>query len=234
MAASHLLLQKFDTSTIDPMKRVLFFACIILCHSIYGQGKVKLINLMAKRTTCDSIYIGVTNYIKIVAADAPQKSYTNIQIDSATFTLKHDTISIVPTHPHFIRITVMDGPNIMDTLTLKVKRIPSPIARFDCLGINGNSGKINKKKIIENRKVIILLEGYFYKICSICMKVQSFDIEINGKTFSIQGEMITDEAIKEIAKLKTGEKIWLRKVKCKDLVGKKRERCSLDISFTVE
>ena len=214
------------------MKKVLVILCALSCGIANGQGKVRLINLMATHSTCDTIYIGIDNYIKIVSNDDKQKSFTNIKIDSGTFTLKHDTISIVPVLSHFLKITVYDNLKVVDTIVLKVKRVPSPIAAFGYFD-DWKRNSVTKKKILENKRVKVSLEKFPYKLCSICAKVQSFDIEINGMTFSINGDLITDQALKEIAKTKPGDEIKLKKMICTSIQGKKGRQL-LNMTYTLE
>ncbi|MEI6816169.1 MAG: GldM family protein [Bacteroidota bacterium] len=215
------------------MKKVLIIVIYVLFYGIAnGQGKVRLINLMATHSVCDTIYIGIDNYIKIVSNNDKQKSFTNIKIDSGKFTLKHDTISIVPILSHFLKITVYDNLKVVDTIILKVKRVPSPIAAFGYFD-DWKRNSVTKKKILENKRVKVSLEKFPYKICSICAKVQSFDIEINGITFSINGDLITDEALKLIAKAKPGDEIKLKKMKCTSLTGIKGRQL-LDMTYTLE
>lgn len=158
------------------------------------------------------VYRGIQNPISIAVPNA--KSFT---VSGLGVKEENGKYYIVPGQGNemvvILEITLEDDSKIVEEHIFRIKNLRKHIARINNKNCQ-NCIVLMKKEELKDAEITFYLEDFLYDFLN--LKVTSFDLYIsNKKKFHIEGDKITDEVYKEIAKLKKGKEILIYNIEFK-------------------
>ncbi|HEX8333954.1 MAG TPA: hypothetical protein VF622_15145 [Segetibacter sp.] len=181
-----------------------FFLLSLLVSSIFVSAQpVDVVNLIVNNKESKTAYIGVDNFYRIRNFD----KYKSI-VPHPQAKLLNDKLLIRAQSVGTFSVTFVTKKGAKEQVSFNVKRVPYPLI---AIGEHTRTS-IDKSYLLNNKRVSIItseindpfFEGY---------KVQAFIAELNGQTFTLQGNEFSDDLLAAIQKAEPGNKLTISSVK---------------------
>jgi hypothetical protein len=176
-----------------PFKFLFALLAFITAIKLSAQ-KIEFKNLTVSDENSKTIYLDIENKFKIAGFIEQLHAASN----NLSYTLHEDTLILVPVTRGYIMLSFATKYGTQQIL-FTAKELPMP-----ALSIGGETNKLIPKAVcLNNGQISLQKNDLFFEN----YKVDSSVININGQTFTVDGDKLPDELLAAINKAKSGDKL---------------------------
>ena len=208
-----VILNSFQDLIFKPMKYILF---LLFSLSIYAQDTIPAARSVVSLDKMNVVYRGVENSISIAVNNA--RSYVIYgngvsKKEDGKYVLRPGSGNETTV---FVEIEYFDGSKVIEEHVFRIKGLPAPIGT-----LNGEySTKGNLIFTLEETREAKIGIKYIDLLFDVKFEVTQFSIKIpRFDTITIEGNVIPDEVVELLKKVKKNDFILIRDIKTNYMFG---------------
>jgi hypothetical protein len=207
------------------MKTLMFILFLFSPILILSQQRNEIAAI--ELTKMNILYLGVDNPVK-VAVSGCKASDLKLTATNASISESHGTFYVRPQTPGKVTLSVSCQGKLIRAAEFRVRMVPYPIARVG--GIKEQTVSLN---LLAAQKFLVAELSDFEFDLSFKITQFQMSITVNGfnKKFRSDSNMLTNEQLSEIRKLKRGQSVYFDDIKAKGPDGIVRKLSSFSLKI---